>query len=188
MIYPIYIIGTPVLRKKAKDIDKDYPDFKNFLENLWDTMYKTDGIGLASPQVGKAIRVFVIDGDPLKEDYPELENFKKTFINAHITEQSDDKWSFNEGCLSIPEIREDVSRSNKIRMEYYDENWEFHDEVFEGGQARIMQHEYDHIDGILFTDKISPIRRRLIKGKLNQISKGKIIPKYRHVIASKIKN
>ena len=156
MIYPIYLIGTPVLRKVAKDIDEDYPELDKFIENMWDTMYKTDGIGLAAPQVGKSIRLFVIDGEPLMEEYPELEGFKKCFINAYITEEGDDKWAFNEGCLSIPEIREDVSRPKKIRMEYYDENWEFHDEVFEGGQARIMLHEYDHLDGILFTDKTSP--------------------------------
>lgn len=183
MIYPIYLIGTPVLRKVAKDIDEDYPELDKFIENMWDTMYKTDGIGLAAPQVGKSIRLFVIDGEPLMEEYPELEGFKKCFINAYITEEGDDKWAFNEGCLSIPEIREDVSRPKKIRMEYYDENWEFHDEVFEGGQARIMLHEYDHLDGILFTDKTSPIRRRLIKSKLNQIAKGKVTPKYKHVAA-----
>ncbi len=183
MIYPIYLIGTPVLRKVAKDIDEDYPDLEEFIKNMWNTMYKTDGIGLAAPQVGKSIRLFVIDGEPMKEEYPELEGFKKCFINAQITEEGDEKWSFNEGCLSIPEIREDVSRPKKIRLEYYDENWKFHDEVFEGGQARIMLHEYDHLNGILFTDKVSPIRRRLLKNKLNQIAKGKVIPKYKHVLA-----
>ena len=182
MIYPIYIIGTPVLRKVAKDIDKDYPELDSFIENMWGTMYKTDGVGLAAPQVGKSIRLFVVDGNPLKKDYPELDGFKKCFINAHITERSKKTWSFNEGCLSIPDIREDVNRPTWIRIEYYDENWNFHDEIFEGGQARIMQHEYDHLDGILFTDKISPIRRRLIKNKLNQIAKGKIKPKYKHIL------
>lgn len=185
MIFPIYIIGSPVLRKVAKEIDQDYPELDTFIENMWDTMYRTDGIGLAAPQVGKSIRLFVIDGNPLKEEYPELEGFKKCFINAHITEEGKEKWSFNEGCLSIPEIREDVNRPKKIKLEYYDENWEFHEEIFEGGQARIMLHEYDHLDGILFTDKVSPIRRRLIKNKLSQISKGKISINYKHVLAKK---
>ena len=181
MILPIYLIGHPVLRKVAKDIDKDYPELDKLISDMFDTMYKSDGVGLAAPQVGKSIRLFVIDGNPMAEEYPELEGFKKVFINAHLVDEEGEEWSFNEGCLSIPGIREDVKRLTKFRLQYYDENWEYHDELFEGGQARIMQHEYDHLDGILFTDKISPIRRRLIKSKLAAIAKGRVVPKYKHV-------
>jgi len=183
MIFPIYLYGTPVLRKKAKDIDKDYENLDEFIKNMWETMYKTDGVGLAAPQVGKAIRLFVLDTEALSEDYPEGAGFKKVFINAHIIEEEGEEWSFNEGCLSVPNIREDVKRKTKLRMQYYDENWVAHDEVFEGIQARVMQHEYDHLEGILFTDRISPIRRKLIKGKLNAIAKGKAKVKYKTIIS-----
>lgn len=181
MILPVCIIGNPVLRKTAKDIDKDYPNLDTLIENMFDTMYKTDGVGIAAPQIGKSIRLFVIDGDVMHEDYPELKDFKKIFINANLVDEEGKEWSFNEGCLSIPGIREDVKRLTKFRLKYYDENWKFHDEWFENGQARIMQHEYDHLEGVLFTDKISPIRRRLIKTKLISLSKGKTTPKYKFV-------
>lgn len=179
MIYPIVIYGSPILRKVAQEIDKDYPDLQQFIENMWETMYHSDGIGLAAPQVGKSIRLFVIDGSPFEEDDPKLKDFKKTFINAKITDKGEDDKVMNEGCLSIPLLREDVQRPEKIRMEYYDENFNFHDEWFDGMAARIIQHEYDHTEGIMFTDKVAPIKKRLLKGKLQAISKGKFNVEYK---------
>ncbi len=179
MIYPIVIYGSPVLRKVAKEIDKDYPELDKFIKDMWDTMYQSDGLGLASPQVGKSVRLFVIDGSPLEEDEPALKDFKKVFINAQIVEKAGDDNTVNEGCLSIPLLREDVVRPSKIRMEYYDENFNFHDEWFEGMAARVIQHEYDHTEGILFTDKVAPIKKRLIKGKLLAITKGKFSVDYK---------
>ncbi len=179
MIYPIHIIGMPVLRQVAVDIDKNYPDLDAFIADMHETMYDSDGLGLAAPQVGKSIRLFVIDASPLGEDFPELENFKKVMINAHITEYSDDKQKSQEGCLSIPGVHEDVERSLKIRIQYYDENWEYHDDTFEGMAAIVMQHEYDHLDGILFTDKIAPLRKKLIKKRLMRISKGEFEKRYK---------
>lgn len=179
MIYPIVIYGNPVLRKVAKDIEKDYPDLEKFIEDMWDTMYVSDGVGLAAPQVGKSVRLFVIDGSPFSEDEPDLDGFKKVFINAKITDTSDEEIGMNEGCLSIPLLREDVNRPVKIRIEYYDENFEFHDEWFDGMIARVIQHEYDHLEGIMFTDKVAPIKKRLIKGKLQAISKGKFNVDYK---------
>ena len=179
MIYPIVVYGSPVLRKVAKEIDKDYPELEKFIGDMWETMYQSDGLGLAAPQVGKSIRLFVIDGSPLEEDEPKLKEFKKVFINAHITERTGDDLPFNEGCLSIPLIREDVVRPSKIKMEYYDENFNFYDEWFDGIAARVIQHEFDHTEGILFTDKVAPIKKRLLKGKLQAISKGKFKVDYK---------
>jgi peptide deformylase len=181
MVLPIYVYGHPVLRKVAKEIDKDYPDFENFMDQMWETMYKTDGIGLAAPQIGKSIRVFVIDADHLADEYPEAKGFKRAFINAHVIEESGEEWAFNEGCLSIPGIREDVRRKPKIKIRYVNENWEPQEEEFDGALARVIQHEYDHLDGTLFTDRLSPIRRRLLKGKLAAIGKGKVDIKYKIV-------
>ena len=183
MIYPIYLYGHPVLRKVAKDIDKDFENFEEFMSNMWETMYKTDGIGLAAPQIGKSIRVFVIDADPLSEEYPETKDFKRAFINAQVVEESGEEWSFNEGCLSVPNIREDVKRKPKLEIHYYDQEWNYHEDIFEGAIPRVIQHEYDHLEGKIFTDRISPIRRRLIKGKLTAISKGKADVKYKFRIA-----
>lgn len=179
MIYPIVIYGSPVLRKVAQEIDQNYPDLEEFIKNMWETMYVSDGVGLAAPQVGKSIRLFVIDGSPFEEDEPNLKDFKKVFINAKITETGDEEVIANEGCLSIPLLREDVYRPSKIRLEYYDENFNFHDEWFEGMAARIIQHEYDHTEGIMFTDKVAPIKKRLLKTKLNGISKGKFNVSYK---------
>ena len=179
MNLPIYVYGQPVLRKVAVDITKDYPGLSQFIADMWETMYKSDGIGLAAPQVGKSIRLFVIDGAPLEEDDPNLKGFKKAFINARITERSSEEVLFSEGCLSLPNIREEVSRPAKVRIEYYDENWEFHDEYVEGIAARIVQHEYDHLDGKMFVDHISAIRRRLLNSKLVAISKGKVDVAYK---------
>ncbi|OFX19751.1 MAG: peptide deformylase [Bacteroidetes bacterium GWA2_31_9b] len=179
MIYPIVIYGSPVLRKVAQEIDKDYPELNKFITDMWETMYESDGLGLAAPQVGKSIRLFVIDGEPLEEDEPALKNFKKVFINAKIIESSAETISLNEGCLSIPNLREEVSRPIKIRIDYFDEHFNHFDEWYEGMAARVIQHEYDHIEGILFTDKVSPLTKRLIKGKLASISKGKFSVDYK---------
>jgi len=179
MIYPIVIYGTPVLRKVAVEIDKDYPKLDKFIEDMWETMYISDGVGLAAPQVGKSIRLFVIDGSPFAEDEPSLMDFKKLFINAKITDTCEEEIGMNEGCLSIPLLREDVNRPTKVRIEYYDGNFEFHDEWFEGMAARVIQHEYDHLEGIMFTDKVAPLKKRLIKGKLHAISKGKFSVDYK---------
>jgi len=186
MILPIIAYGDPVLRKVGVDIDKDYPDLDILIENMKETMVNASGVGLAAPQIGKAIRLFIINATPFSED-DELEEeertflatFDKVFINAKILKEEGDEWAFNEGCLSIPDINEDVFRQEKITVEYLDENFEKHTEVFDGLAARVFQHEYDHIEGILFTDKISSLKKRLIKKKLENISKGKINPKYR---------
>ena len=186
MILPIIAYGDPVLRKVGVDIDKDYPDLNILIENMKETMTNASGVGLAAPQIGKAIRLFVINATPFSED-TELDTeereflatFNKVFINAKILKEEGEEWAFNEGCLSIPDIREDVFRQEKITIEYFDENFEKHTDVIEGIAARIVQHEYDHIEGILFTDKISSLKKRLIKKKLENISKGKIRADYR---------
>lgn len=182
MVYPIYIYGHPVLRKISDDIQKDFEDLDKLIEDMFETMHKAEGIGLAAPQIGKLIRIFVVDGTPLADDEPELADFKKVFINAHIIERSGEKAPMNEGCLSIPKIREDVNRESRIHIRYYDENWGFHEEVIEGFKARIIQHEYDHLDGILFTDKVSPIRKRLLRSKLAGLSRGKFEVDYRTIL------
>lgn len=182
MTYPIYIYGHPVLRKVAVDIDKNYPDLDKLITDLFETMYKSDGLGLAAPQIGKSIRLFIIDGEPLAEDEPELAGFKKVFINAHIIKRSGETELMNEGCLSIPQLREEVARESHVKIKYYDENWELHEEEYEGYKARIIQHEYDHLDGVLFTDKVSPLRKRLIKGKLKAISKGEFDVDYKTIL------
>ena len=182
MTYPIVIYGHPILRKVAVEIDKEYPELNKLIEDLFETMYHSEGMGLAAPQVGKSIRIFVIDGTPVAEDEPSLAGFKKTFINAHISERCGELQPMNEGCLSIPNLREEVMRESHIRINYYDENWEYHDEVFDGYKARIIQHEYDHTEGILFTDKVNPLRKRLLKGKLTAISKGQFEASYKTIL------
>lgn len=186
MILPIIAYGDPVLRKVGVTIDKDYPNLEEVIENMKETMVNAQGVGLAAPQIGKAIRLFIIDTSPFEKDEDLddkerefLANFKKIFINAKIIKEEGDEWAFNEGCLSIPDIREDVVRQEKITIEYADENFEKHTEIIEGLAARVVQHEYDHIEGILFTDKISSLKKRLIKKKLENISKGKVNPDYR---------
>ncbi|MGB8492440.1 MAG: peptide deformylase [Bacteroidales bacterium] len=182
MTYPIVIYGHPVLRKVAEDLDQDYPGLEQLVADLFETLYKAEGLGLAAPQIGKSIRIFVIDGSPAGEDEPDLAEFKKVFINAHIIERSGDLEMMTEGCLSIPNIREEVSRESRVRIRYYDDKWHFHDEVYNGYKARIIQHEYDHLDGILFTDKVSPLRKRLLKTKLSAISKGRFEASYKTVL------
>ena len=186
MTLPIIAYGDPVLRKKGTDIDKNYPELDDLITNMWETMYKANGVGLAAPQIGLAIRLFVIDTSPFAEDEdfsPEeqamLKDFKKVFINAQMIEEEGKNWSFNEGCLSIPDIREDVSRKDTITIQYLDEDFNEKTETYDGLLARVIQHEYDHIEGVLFTDKLSSLKRRLIKGKLNNISKGNIVVEYK---------
>lgn len=185
MILPIYGYGEPVLRKKTVEIGKDYPDLDQLIENMYETMYKAHGIGLAAPQVGLNIRLFVIDASPLTEDEDyvdikdELALCKKVFINPKITKRDGELWKFNEGCLSIPDIREDIKRLENITIEYFDQNWNKKTENFGDVRARIIQHEYDHIEGILFTDLLSPLKKKLLKGKLANISKGKVETEYR---------
>lgn len=186
MILPILAYGEPVLRKKGAVIDKDYPKLEELLENMFETMYEASGIGLAAPQIGHPIRLFLVDASPFAEDedlseeeQASMANFKKVFINAQIVEEKGAEWAFNEGCLSIPDVREDVFRQSDVVIEYQDENFEKHKDTFTGIVARIIQHEYDHIEGILFTDKLSPLKKRLIKGKLSNISKGKVSIDYR---------
>ncbi len=180
MKFPIVAYGDPVLRRKATAIEPDeYPHIKALVENMFETMYGAHGVGLAAPQVGLSMRLFVIDAGTFAEDEPSLKDFKKAFINAKILEESGEEWPFNEGCLSIPDIREDVYRKKTLKISYYDENWKHYEETYDGMAARIIQHEYDHIEGKLFTDKLSPLRRRLIEKKLNDISKGVVDVDYK---------
>lgn len=186
MVLPIIAYGDPVLRKETETITKNYPDLDGFIDNMFETMYAARGIGLAAPQVGVPIRLFVVDATVFEDDEELTEEereftatFKKVFINAKILEESGDEWAFNEGCLSIPDVREDVFRQPHVTIEYEDENFKKHTDTFTGIVARIVQHEYDHIEGILFTDKLSPLKKRLIQGKLANISKGKIDVDYR---------
>ncbi|MDR3062054.1 MAG: peptide deformylase [Dysgonamonadaceae bacterium] len=173
MILPIYLCGQQVLRKVCRDIPAGYEDLNQLIENMFETMYNADGIGLAGPQVGLDYRIFVIDLNVFADEKPEFKNFKKVFINAVITERDGEDVVAEEGCLSIPGIHENVTRKNRIRIQYLDENMNPHDEIFEGYKARVIQHEYDHIEGILFVDHLSGIRKQLLKGKLNNILKGR---------------
>jgi len=186
MILPIIAYGDPVLRKLATEIDKEYPELKTLIANMKETMYNASGVGLAAPQIGLAIRLFLIDTSPFAEDEDlddkeraTLKAFNHVFINAKIIKEEGEEWSFNEGCLSIPDVREDVSRQPKVTIEYQDEDFNTHTEVLEGLTARVFQHEYDHIEGVLFTDKLSTLKKRLLKKRLKNISKGKINADYR---------
>lgn len=186
MILPIVAYGDPVLKKLGEEINKDYPNLKELIDNMYETMDGAYGVGLAAPQIGLPIRLFIVDTSPFAEDealspeeQKELKAFKRTFINAQIINEEGDEWAFNEGCLSIPDVREDVFRKPTITITYVDANFEKHTETFTGLIARVIQHEYDHIEGILFTDKLSTLKKRLIKGKLANISKGKISVDYR---------
>ncbi len=179
MILPIVAYGDPVLRKKGVDIDQEYPELEKLIDDMFDTMYKANGIGLAAPQVGKAIRLFIVDASPFDDEEPELADFVKIFINARIIESSGEEWAFNEGCLSVPGIREDIMRQPEIVVEYLDENFEKHTEKFSGTAARIIQHEYDHIDGILFTDHLPALRKKMLQSKLDKISNGEVKVAYK---------
>ena len=186
MILPIVAYGDPVLRKVASPIDADYPELETLISNMKETMYNASGVGLAAPQIGKTIRLFLIDASPFaddedlsEKDRSSLKTFNKVFINAKIIKEEGEEWVFNEGCLSIPDVREDVARHEKITIEYQDEDFKTHTEVLDGLTARVFQHEYDHIEGILFTDKLSSLKKRILKKKLENISKGKIRADYR---------
>lgn len=181
MILPIVAYGTPVLKKKAAAIPADYEGLDALINNMWETMYAASGVGLAAPQVGLSLRLFVIDATPFADDEeltPEeqttLKGFKKVFINAEVEEEIGEEWAFNEGCLSIPDVREDVSRNERVKIQYFDELFQAQELVLTGLAARVVQHEYDHIEGILFTDHLTPLKRRLLKNRLNSISKGAI--------------
>ena len=175
MKLPIIAYGDPVLKKVCVDIDETYPDLQQLINNMWDTMYNASGVGLAAPQIGLAIRLFIVDTKADEEE----EVFKKVFINAQILEETGEAWAFNEGCLSIPEVREDVMRKPNILIRYYDEHWKLHEEKITGFAARVIQHEYDHIEGKLFTDKLSLLRKQMLKGKLDNISKGNVHTDYK---------
>ncbi len=181
MILPIIAYGDPVLRKTGIDIDINYPDLQKLIADMFETMNNAKGIGLAAHQVGKSIRLFIVDGSSYEDDeeYPELHGFKKVFINARILEENGEAWGYSEGCLSIPKIRENVNRLPTIRIKYCDEHFVAHEDTFTGIPARIIQHEYDHIDGKLFVDRIKPLRRTLLKSRLNDISKGNVDINYK---------
>jgi len=185
MILPVVAYGMPVLRKKGKEITPDYPRLQELIDNMFETMYASDGVGLAAPQIDKSIRLFVIDAEPFSNiddiNEKEKENLKgqRVFINPTILEESGEEWNFTEGCLSIPGINEDVKRKEKIKIEYYDRDFNKHAEEIDGLLARVIQHEYDHIEGVLFTDYLSPLKKRLLKRKLENISKGKVNVHYR---------
>jgi len=176
MVLPVYVYGMSVLRKVAPEIPEDYEGLDQFIEDLFETMKASDGIGLAAPQVGKSLRVFVVDTSPIAEDKgePELADFRKVFINPYILEEWGDDWGFEEGCLSLPNLREEVVRPSKVRIEYFDENWVLKEEVYDGIRARVIQHEYDHLEGKLFVDKISPLRKKLLAPRLKAISRGRV--------------
>lgn len=186
MILPIVAYGDPVLRKVAEEVDKDYPKLDELVENMWETMYNANGVGLAAPQIGMAVRIFVIDTSPFaddedlsEEEQKLLRGFKRVFFNAKIEEETGTEWLFNEGCLSIPDIREDVARKDTLTISYMDGDFKPRRETYDGLLARVIQHEYDHIEGVLFTDKLSSLKKRLLKGRLANISKGNIKVEYR---------
>lgn len=181
MILPIVAYGHPTLKKVAVDIGHDYPNLSALISDMWETMYQANGVGLAAPQVNKSIRLFVIDATVYAEDYPETKDFKKVFINAHILEESGDEAIMSEGCLSLPNMNEEVSRKPNLTIRYLDENFQEHTETYGGFIARVIQHEYDHIDGMLYIDRISPFRKMLLKGKLRDISEGKVDVNYRMI-------
>lgn len=186
MILPIVAYGENILKTKAVNISSGYPELKKLINDMWETMYNANGVGIAAPQIGKSIRLFVIDASPFSEDkeisddeISTLKNFKKVFINPEIIDETGDEWNFMEGCLSIPNIREDIKRKEKITIKYYNESFEEIELDLQGLAARVVQHEYDHIEGVLFIDKLSSLKKKLLKGKLNDISKGKIKTEYK---------
>ena len=185
MILPIVAYGDPVLKRESNEIDESYPDLKKLIDDMFETMYQASGVGLAAPQIGLGIRLFIVDGTPFAEDADTdpkakgMEDFKKVFINPIIEEEKGEQWGFTEGCLSIPTIREEVFRKEEVTISYYDENWNLKEESFDGYRARIVQHEYDHVDGVLFTDHLSPLKKRLITKKLQNISKGEVEADYK---------
>jgi len=189
MILPVQIIGTPILRKIAKPIDKEYKNLQELIDNMFATMYQSDGVGLAAPQIGKSIQLFIIDGSPLSKDDPTMEGYKKVFINAEIIEYSGKKKIYNEGCLSLPGIREDIYRNDIIKIKYYDTEFNLHEETLDDVKSRIFQHEYDHTQGVLFTDRVSSIKKQLIKNRLKAVANGKFSASYKvRTHTKKVKN
>jgi len=184
---PIVAYGHPTLRKKSVKIDPDYPDLDKIIEGMFQTMYSSQGVGLAAPQINLSIRLVIMDASHYASEDQKTENLKKVFINPVIIKEEGEEWTFNEGCLSIPEIREDIIRKQKVHVQYYDEHFNFHDEVQEGVIARILQHEYDHLEGILFVDHVSPLRKMMLKRKLHDISKGNIEVNYKMIFPAKKK-
>lgn len=184
MILPIVAYGHPTLKKVSEDIEKDYPELEKLIDDMFETMYAINGVGLAAPQINKNIRLFVLDAQVFAEDYPEADGMKKVLINMYITEEEGEEWSFEEGCLSVPDIHEAVMRKPRIKIAYFDEKWEYHEEWFDGIVARIMQHEYDHIEGKIFTEYLSNMRKIILKRRLADISTGNINPKYRMIFPS----
>lgn len=193
MVLPIVAYGHPVLRKVCVDINPDYPDLQKLIEDLWETMYASSGVGLASPQVNKDIRLFVIDSTQIilnmdeieRAEYPDVPGIKQVFINAHISELDGKEWVYNEGCLSIPKIREDILRQEEVTLKFLDENFKSHAQTFNGITARVILHEYDHIEGKLFIDYLPPLKKKLLKRKLNDISRGKISVNYKMMFPKK---
>ena len=179
MIYPIVAYGDPVLKKEAEDLPHDFPNLKELVDDMFTTMYHAHGVGLAAPQIGKSIRLFVIDSEPMMDEEDEGKGVKKAFINPEILEEDGEEWGFEEGCLSIPGVRETVYRPERIVINYFDEDWNEHTDTYDGMTARVIQHEYDHIEGILFTDHLSALKKRLLKGRLTKISKGDVDADYR---------
>jgi peptide deformylase len=179
MILPVEVYGSNILRKRSLDIDKEYKDLDRLIYDMFETMWNSDGVGLAAPQIGKNIRLIVIDANPMKEDEKSLEGFKQVFINPVMINESGDRFAYNEGCLSLPGIREDVTRQDTIRIAYEDEHFNHHEKTFKGIKARIIQHEYDHLEGILFIDRLSALKKKLLRRKLNDITKGKVDTTYR---------
>jgi peptide deformylase len=190
MVLPVVAFGHPVLRKVCDDVDPDYPELKKLIDDMWDTMYHTNGVGIAAPQVNKAVRIFVIDTEQVVETfededkrlYPNEKAVKQVFINAEKIEETGKPWAYNEGCLSIPKVREDISRPAKVRLRYMDENFQEHEEEFDGITGRVILHEYDHIEGKLFIDYLPPLKKRLIKKRLEDISAGKVRVDYRMLL------
>lgn len=178
MIYPVVAYGDPILKKPAKEVEQDYPELQKLIDDMFETMYHANGVGIAAPQIGKGIRMFVVDGSAF-EDEEDMADFKHVYINPEILEEDGEPWAYEEGCLSIPNIREDVNRPERIRIKYLDREWNVQEDVLYGLKARIVQHEYDHIEGILFTDHLGAFKKRLLKGKLSNISKGKVDVDYK---------
>jgi len=193
MVFPIVAYGHPVLRKVATDIGPDYAGLAKLVEDMWETMYASSGVGLAAPQINKDIRLFVVDTMQMfsgmkeaeRKEYPDAPGIKGVFINAHVMELNGDEWLYNEGCLSIPKIREDISRHRVVALQYQDENFQSHQRIFQGLTARVILHEYDHLEGKLFIDHVSPLKRKLMRGKLSDISKGKINVNYKMLFPDK---
>lgn len=186
MVLPVYVYGMSLLRRTSEEIEENYEGLNQLVEDMYETMVATDGVGLAAPQIGRSIRLFVIDATRMEiEDEPDINEFKRVFINPIIIDEWGDKWAFGEGCLSVPNINEDVYRHENVKIEYYDQDWKLHEEEFSGVRARIVQHEYDHLEGRLFVDKINPLRKKLLSPRLRAISKGHVDCNYKIIFPKK---